>query len=85
MKRKPFSVLFFINKKKLLKNGEAPIYLRISVDGIRVEANLKYGLAYHRNRQARNRQPTSGGNGKNISQTFRGDQIRSAKSRYNTV
>ncbi|MFR9534328.1 MAG: Arm DNA-binding domain-containing protein [Rikenellaceae bacterium] len=41
MKRKTFGVLFFINKAKLLKSGEAGIYIRINVDGKRAEANIK--------------------------------------------
>ena len=34
MARKSFSVLFFIKKGKLLKNGEAPVCMRITVNGI---------------------------------------------------
>lgn len=33
MARKSFSVLFFIKKAKLLKNGEAPVCMRITVNG----------------------------------------------------
>lgn len=33
MERKTFSVLFFIKKSKLLKNGEAPVCMRITVNG----------------------------------------------------
>ena len=32
MARKSFSVLFFIKKGKLLKNGEAPVCMRITVN-----------------------------------------------------
>ena len=32
MARKSFSVLFFIKKAKLLKNGEAPVCMRITVN-----------------------------------------------------
>ncbi|MBK5719573.1 site-specific integrase [Dysgonomonas sp. Marseille-P4677] len=41
MKKESFSVLFFIAKKRLLKNGEAPVYLRITVNGIPVETRIK--------------------------------------------
>lgn len=41
MKRNSFSILFFTSKTKLLKNGEAPIILRISVNSIRVESQIK--------------------------------------------
>ena len=32
-----FSMIFFIKRTKLLNNGEAPIYLRITVNGLRGE------------------------------------------------
>jgi len=41
MKRKSFSVLFFIRKSRLLKNEEAPIYIRITVDGDRIDSSIK--------------------------------------------
>ena len=44
MKRHSFSVLFLINKKKLRKNGEAPILIRIRVDGISVESQIKRSI-----------------------------------------
>ena len=31
MKRATFSILFFIKKSKLLKDGQAPVYARITV------------------------------------------------------
>ena len=37
MKRVTFSVLFFIKKKKLLKNGDARIYVRITVNNLSVD------------------------------------------------
>ncbi len=33
MKRSSFNVLFFLKKTKLLKNGEASVCMRITVDG----------------------------------------------------
>ena len=39
MKRKTFSILYYIRKARLLKNEEASIYLRITVDGIRADAS----------------------------------------------
>lgn len=41
MERNYFSILFFIKKTKLLKNGEAPICLRITVNGRRAEVQIK--------------------------------------------
>ena len=37
MQRNYFSILFFIRRTRLLKNGEAPIGLRITVNGQRAE------------------------------------------------
>ena len=36
-----FTVLFFLKKSKLLKNGEAPICMRITVNGKRAEVQIK--------------------------------------------
>jgi len=44
MVRKTFSILFFIKKSKLLRNQEAPIYLRITVDGKRAEVSIKRSI-----------------------------------------
>ena len=33
MQRNYFTVLFFLKKSKLLKNGEAPICMRITING----------------------------------------------------
>ena len=44
MKRKTFTILFFIKRSKLLRNGEAPIYMRITVDGIRAEIGIQRSI-----------------------------------------
>lgn len=41
MKRSTFSILFIARKHKLLKNNEAPIYVRITVNGKAVELATK--------------------------------------------
>ena len=41
MQRNYFSILFFIRRTRLLKNGEAPIGLRITVNGQRAELQIK--------------------------------------------
>ncbi len=41
MKRTRFTFVFFVKRGKLLKNGEAPICLRITVNGISVESQIK--------------------------------------------
>lgn len=44
MKRDSFNVLFFIKKAKLLKNGEASVCMRITVNGARVETNIRKSI-----------------------------------------
>ena len=41
MKQESMKVLFFIRKSKLLKNGEAPISLRVTVNGQQDEIRIK--------------------------------------------
>jgi len=41
MGRKTFSIMFMIRRGQLLKNQEAPVYMRITVDGERVEISTK--------------------------------------------
>ncbi len=43
-RKSTFSILFYIKRKKLLKNGDAPVYMRITVDGRFLEASLKRGV-----------------------------------------
>ncbi|EGF55826.1 site-specific integrase [Bacteroides fluxus] len=44
MKRSSFNVLFFLKKTKLLKNGETSVCMRITVDGTRVENNIRKSI-----------------------------------------
>lgn len=53
MKRKTFKVLFFIRKNKLLKNGEAPICLRITVDGRMSDVQVKRSVPVEQWNQAK--------------------------------
>lgn len=48
MQRNYFSILFFIRRTRLLKNGEAPIGLRITVNGQRAEMQIKRSIAEER-------------------------------------
>ena len=41
MGRKTFSIMFMIRRGQLLRNHEAPIYMRITVDGERAEISIK--------------------------------------------
>lgn len=44
MRRNSFKSTFFIKKNQLLKNGEAPIMLRITVNSQRVQVHTKHGI-----------------------------------------
>lgn len=48
MQRNYFSILFFIRRTRLLKNGEAPIGLRITVNGQRAELQIKRSVLEER-------------------------------------
>lgn len=41
MRRTTFKLLFYLKRSKRLANGEAPIYLRITVNGKRAEFGIK--------------------------------------------
>ena len=38
---KTFGLLFYVKKSKMLTNGTAPIYLRITIDGLRADVSSK--------------------------------------------
>ena len=44
MRIRTLSVLFFIRKTRTLTNNEAPIYLRITVDGDRIETSIRRSI-----------------------------------------
>ena len=44
MKKKTFAILFYVKRTKLLKNGEAPIFMRITVDAIRAEMSVQRSI-----------------------------------------
>lgn len=44
MKRDSFRVLFFLKKTRLQKNGEASVCMRITVNGTRVENNIRKSI-----------------------------------------
>lgn len=44
MTRSTFSILYFIKRNKLLKSGEAPVYMRITVNGSSSEVALKRSI-----------------------------------------
>ena len=53
MARKSFSVLFFIKKAKLLKNGEAPVCMRITVNGCMADISIKRSCPVNLRNQAK--------------------------------
>jgi len=42
MERTTFSLLFYIRRTRLNKEGEAPVFMRLTIDGTRAEASVKY-------------------------------------------
>lgn len=44
MKNSRFSICFFIKKSKLLKNGNAPLFMRITINGRRWETSMQVGV-----------------------------------------
>lgn len=46
-KKSTFSLMYYIKKTKLLKNGEAPICLRITIQGQYAEIMVKRSIAVH--------------------------------------
>ena len=53
LKKSTFSLLFILKKSKLLKNGEAPVCLRITVQGQSAEVMVKRSIAVHLWNQAK--------------------------------
>lgn len=45
MKKTTFKILFYPKRTKLLKNGEAPIFVRITIRGEKAEARVKRSIA----------------------------------------
>ena len=43
-KRATLSLLFFVKRTKLLRNGEAPVYMRITVNGKRLELSVNRSI-----------------------------------------
>lgn len=45
MERTTFSLLFYIRRTKLNREGEAPIFMRVTVNGQRADASVKRFIA----------------------------------------
>jgi hypothetical protein len=48
MKKWTLSILYYIKKTKLLKDGTAPVYVRITVNGKRAIMKIKLTLVFCR-------------------------------------
>jgi len=44
MERTTFNLLFYIRRTKLNKAGEAPVFMRLTIDGTRAEASVKHSI-----------------------------------------
>lgn len=55
MRRKSFSLFFFLRKKKLLKNGEAPICLRITANHSMCDIQIKRSISVEQWDQSKER------------------------------
>jgi integrase len=53
MKQETMSILFYIIKSRLLKNGEAPILLRVTIDGAEDEIRIQRSIPVHLWNQAK--------------------------------
>lgn len=74
MKRWTFSILFFIKKTKLLKNLEAPVFLRITFNGERAETTINRSIEPKLWNELRGCARLTHQNGKELNQYL--DQIR---------
>jgi site-specific recombinase XerD len=53
MKQETFSVLFFTTKKRVLKNGEVPVLLRVTINGSSAECRIQRSVPVHLWNQAK--------------------------------
>ena len=53
MKRRTFKILFFLKKNNVLKNGEVPVCMRITVNGIARDLLIKWSIAVEQWNQAK--------------------------------
>ena len=47
MERTTFSLLFYIRRDKLNKRGEAPVFMRLTINGERADASIKRFIEPH--------------------------------------
>ena len=64
--RSTFSILFYIKRTKLLRNGNAPIYLKLTINGVATEASLKRSIAPSQWNTSKNRARGNNGESNNL-------------------
>ena len=74
MERRTFSIMFFIRRTKLRKNLEAPIFLRITVNGERTDVSIQRTIRPDQWNSAKGCARTTTQNGKDLN--FYLDQVR---------
>lgn len=47
MERTTFGLLFYIRRDKTNKNGEAPVFMRLTINGERADASIKRFIEPH--------------------------------------
>lgn len=66
MERTTFGLLFYIRRTKLNKAGEAPIFMRITVNGQRADASVKHFISPRLWNQAKGKAVENGRGGKDL-------------------
>jgi len=74
MERKTFSVMFFFRRTNLRKNQEAPVFLRITVNGVRADISIQLTVPPDQWNPARGRARQTTQLGKDLNEYL--DQIR---------
>jgi len=66
MERTTFNLLFYIRRTKLNKAGEAPVFMRLTIDGTRAEASVKHSIRPQIWNTAKGRAESCGKEGKSL-------------------
>lgn len=76
MKRKTFKILFFLRKGKLLKNGEAPICMRITIDRRMCDILIKRSIPVEQWNQAKECSKNKGRSGDELNRYIESIRVR---------
>ena len=66
MERTTFNLLFYIRRTKLNKTGEAPVFMRLTIDGSRAEASVKHTIKPNNWSTAKGRAENTSKEGKSL-------------------